>query len=137
MVAILDRSPQCKSGPQRSAGCETHAGCHALVNAERYSRYARLGRTGDREGRAIRRHSRWRRASRGNGDVAARRIVNDFRQVSLAQLQFEVQLGMTPVSRASVTRDHGKSDFDLVAAMAAQQEAEQAGEPERSGEPEG
>jgi hypothetical protein len=48
-----------------------------------------------------------------NSDAAARRIVNDFRQVSLAQLQFEVQLGMTPVSRASVTRNAGKSEFDF------------------------
>jgi hypothetical protein len=69
-----------------------------------------------------------------NGYLAAHRIVNDFRHVSLAQLQFEVQLGMTPMSRAAVTRDHGKSDFDLVAAMAQQQpdDAEEAGEPEAS-----
>ena len=45
-------------------------------------------------------------------------VVNDWRQIKLLQLAYERELGMTPVSRAAVSRDHGKSEFDLVAAMA-------------------
>jgi hypothetical protein len=61
-------------------------------------------------------------------------VVNDWRQIKLLQLAYEREHGMTPVSRAAVSRDHGKSEFDLVAVMAQQQpeDAEEAGEPKQT-----
>jgi hypothetical protein len=54
-----------------------------------------------------------------NGDVYARRVVDDFRKVKPAQLSYAIQLGLTPVARAAVrASSKGESDFDLVAAMA-------------------
>jgi hypothetical protein len=55
-----------------------------------------------------------------NGDIFARRVVDDFRKLKLAQLSYATQLGLTPVARASVrASSKGESDFDLVRAMAA------------------
>jgi hypothetical protein len=51
------------------------------------------------------------------GDVIARRVVNDWRQIKLLQLAYEKELGMTPVARAQLTTSK-QPDFDLVAAMA-------------------
>jgi hypothetical protein len=61
----------------------------------------------------------------GVKDVQVRRLVHDFRQLALAQLAFETQLGMTPASRAQIA-DSKQSDFDLVQALA--QPAETAAE---------
>jgi hypothetical protein len=56
-----------------------------------------------------------------DGDVFARRVVDDHRKVKLAQLAFERELGMTPMARAQLrATDRGNpGGMDLVAMMAA------------------
>jgi hypothetical protein len=69
-----------------------------------------------------------------SGDIFARRVVDDFRKVKLAQLSYAIQLGLTPVARATVrASSKGESDFDLVAAMASA--APEPAEPEAAGDP--
>jgi hypothetical protein len=54
-----------------------------------------------------------------DGDIAARRVVNDWRQIKMLQLAYERELGLTPAARATLrAATKGESDFDLVAAMA-------------------
>jgi len=53
------------------------------------------------------------------GDIAARRVVNDWRAMKLLQLAYERELGLTPAARATLrAATKGQSEFDLVAAMA-------------------
>jgi hypothetical protein len=65
----------------------------------------------------------------GVKDVQVRRLVHDFRQLALAQLAFETQLGMTPASRAQIA-DSKQSEFDLVQALAQPAETAEDAEPE-------
>jgi hypothetical protein len=64
-----------------------------------------------------------------DGDIAARRVVNDWRQIKLLQLAYERELMMTPAIRATLKIDSSGEMVDIVAALAAQEPAEDA-EPE-------
>jgi hypothetical protein len=49
-----------------------------------------------------------------------RRLLTEHRQLKLAQLSYEVQLGMTPLSRATLKLNATRAAFDLPAEMVAQ-----------------
>jgi hypothetical protein len=55
-----------------------------------------------------------------DGEVSVKRLVHDLRQLALAQLIFERELGMTPLARAQL-KDEKDAGFDLVSLMAQQQ----------------
>jgi len=51
-------------------------------------------------------------------DGEARRLLHDFRQLRLAQLQHERELGMTPSARAALKTSGTREPFDLISAFA-------------------
>jgi hypothetical protein len=71
-------------------------------------------------------------------DVHVRRLVHDHRQLALAQLVFEKELGLTPLAFAAL-KGSQQPPLDLVGMMAAQSDAAETvePEPEQSGESEG
>jgi hypothetical protein len=70
------------------------------------------------------------------GDVGVRRLVHDHRQLALAQLVFERELGMTPLACAQL-KGSKDDELDLVAAMASADQVETVEpEPESTGESE-
>jgi hypothetical protein len=54
-----------------------------------------------------------------NSDGEPRKLLDQHRQMKLAQLQYETALGMTPLSRATLTLNTTRAAFDLRAEMIA------------------
>jgi hypothetical protein len=52
-----------------------------------------------------------------DGDIAARRVVDDWRKIKMLQLSYERELLMTPAVRATLS-PNTKPQFDLVAVLA-------------------
>jgi phage terminase small subunit len=69
-----------------------------------------------------------------NGDLYAKRAVDDFRKLSDSQLRIEMQLGITPASRAALRTLSRNDEVDIVAMMATAPEPT-AAEPEAPGDP--
>jgi hypothetical protein len=51
------------------------------------------------------------------GDIGARRVVNDWRQIKLLQLAYQKELGMLPTTR-KLLQEGRAGEVDLVAMMA-------------------
>lgn len=59
-------------------------------------------------------------------DDEPRRLLGDYRQLRLAQLAYERELGMTPASRQALRASGNKPALDLVAAFARTDEGEES-----------
>jgi hypothetical protein len=64
-----------------------------------------------------------------------RRLLTDFRQLRLAQLQYARELGMTPASRQALRTARTNDAFDLAAVAAAGTEDAEADEPASGSKP--
>ncbi|MGD0076542.1 MAG: hypothetical protein ABSD31_19750 [Candidatus Binataceae bacterium] len=63
-----------------------------------------------------------------NGEGEPRRLLSEHRQLKLAQLAYERELGMTPAARMAIKANGTRAALDLAAAMAAE-EVEGDGDP--------